>query len=127
MRRSAGRLSGFGLHDAATRGWVAIDANPNGYYRQSRPRRLTFMVQKHLVRALTIVLAIGFGQRFSGAQAAVPFTSAADGHDTIPAYVNGRGPFAFILDTGADGSALYPWFAEKEHLPKGTVRDVSGH
>jgi hypothetical protein len=84
------------------------------------------MDQKQLVRALTIIVAIGFDQRFSEPQAAVPFTPAADGHDTIPAYVNGRGPFAFILDTGADGSALYRWFAEKEHLPKGTVRDVSG-
>jgi len=56
----------------------------------------------------------------------VPFTPAGDGHDTIPAFVNGKGPFAFILDTGADGSTLYQWFAEEEHLPKGKVRDVYG-
>jgi hypothetical protein len=56
----------------------------------------------------------------------VPFTPAGDGHDTIPAFVNGKGPFAFILDTGADGSALYQWFAEKEHLPKGNVRENVG-
>jgi hypothetical protein len=30
------------------------------------------------------------------------------------------------LDTGADGSSLYRWFAEKEHLPRGKARDVSG-
>jgi Aspartyl protease len=56
----------------------------------------------------------------------VPLTPAGDGHDTVPAFVNGRGPFAFILDTGADGSALYQWFADKEHLKKGKVRDVDG-
>src|SRR5580698_3648463 len=106
--------------------WVAMDANPSGYYCKSQPRPLTVMVQTQRVLALTIVVAIGFGQGFSGARAAVPFTPADDGHDTIPAFVNGKGPFAFILDTGADGSTLYQWFAEKEHLRKGKVRDVYG-
>jgi hypothetical protein len=84
------------------------------------------MTRKQAVLALAIIVAIGFGQRFSGVRAAVPFTPAGDGHDTIPAFVNGKGPFAFILDTGADGSSLYQWFAEKEHLTKGKVRDVYG-
>jgi hypothetical protein len=84
------------------------------------------MTLKQRVLALTIIAAIGFGQQSSGVRAAVPFTPAGDGHDTIPAFVNGKGPFAFILDTGADGSSLYQWFAEKEHLPKGKVRDVYG-
>jgi hypothetical protein len=80
--------------------------------------------QPILILALTIIVAFSFGS--SRARAAVPFTPAGDGHDTIPAFVNGRGPFAFILDTGADGSTLYKWFAEKEHLSKGKVRDVYG-
>jgi Aspartyl protease len=84
------------------------------------------MASKQRVLALTIIVAISFGPRSSGVRAAVPFTPAGEGHDTIPAFVNGKGPFAFILDTGADGSALYQWFAEKEHLPKGKVRDVYG-
>jgi hypothetical protein len=84
------------------------------------------MALKQRVLALTIIVAISFGPRSSGVRAAVPFTPAGEGHDTIPAFVNGKGPFAFILDTGADGSALYQWFAEKEHLPKGKVRDVYG-
>ena len=84
------------------------------------------MTRKQAILTLTIIVAISFGQRFGGAQAAVPFTPAGDGHDTIPAFVNGKGPFAFILDTGADGSSLYQWFAEKERLPKGKVRDVYG-
>jgi hypothetical protein len=84
------------------------------------------MTPKQRVIALTTILAIGFVQQVRGVRAAVPFAPAGDGHDTIPAFVNGRGPFAFILDTGADGSALYQWFAEKEHLQKGKARDVDG-
>src|SRR3984885_8088949 len=84
------------------------------------------MSRKQRVLAIVTILAIGFGQQISGVRAAVSFTPAGDGHDTIPAFVNGKGPFAFILDTGADGSTLYQWFAEKEHLPKGKVRDVYG-
>jgi hypothetical protein len=79
------------------------------------------------VRAPASALIVAIAAQLVGAvQAAVPFTAAGDGHDTIPALVNGKGPFPFILDTGADGSALYQWFAEKEHLPKGSVRDVDG-
>jgi predicted aspartyl protease len=77
------------------------------------------MALKQRVLALTVSVAIGFAQRYSEVQAAVPFTPAGDGHDTVSAFVNGKGPFAFILDTGADGSALYQWFAEKQHLSKG--------
>ena len=84
------------------------------------------MTRKQPILTLTIIMAISFGQRFGGAQAAKPLTPAGDGHDTIPAFVNGKGPFAFILDTGADGSTLYQWFAEKEHISKGKVRDVYG-
>src|SRR6204780_2750154 len=84
------------------------------------------MALKRSVVALTVIVAISFGQRYGAVRAAVPFTPAGDGHDTVPAFVNGKGPFAFILDTGADGSTLYQWFAEKEHLPKGKVRDVYG-
>lgn len=59
-------------------------------------------------------------------QAAVPLTPAGDGHDTVPAMVNGKGSFPFILDTGADETALYLWFARKEGLKKGAARDVDG-
>ncbi|MBB5359362.1 putative aspartyl protease [Rhodanobacter sp. ANJX3] len=58
----------------------------------------------------------------------VPLTSANDGHDTVPVYVNGQGPFPFILDSGADGSAVYQWFADQARLPKlkGKDQDLSG-
>jgi Aspartyl protease len=71
-------------------------------------------------------VALACAGRFGEVRATVPFTPAGDGHDTIPAFVNGKGPFAFILDTGADGSAVYRWFAEKAQLPKGKLRDVDG-
>ena len=53
------------------------------------------------------------------AYADVALTPAGDGHLVLPAYVNGRGPFPFILDTGADGIGLYHWFALKEKLKPG--------
>jgi hypothetical protein len=84
------------------------------------------MTRKQRVLALATALAIGFGQQMTGVRAAVLFTPAGDGHDTIPAFVNGRGPFPFILDTGADESSLYQWFAEKEHLRPGKARDLGG-
>jgi predicted aspartyl protease len=58
----------------------------------------------------------------------VPLTAAADGHDTVPVYVDGKGPYPFILDTGADGSAVYRWFVEQQQLQKisGKDQDLSG-
>ncbi|GAA4773960.1 hypothetical protein GCM10023219_21660 [Stakelama sediminis] len=50
--------------------------------------------------------------------ATVALSPSPDGHDTVPAQVNGKGPFPFILDTGADGSAVYQWFVDRQHLPK---------
>ncbi len=46
----------------------------------------------------------------------VMLTSAGDGHDTVPVYVNGNGPYPFILDTGADQSAVYQWFTDRARL-----------
>jgi predicted aspartyl protease len=63
-----------------------------------------------------------------GAQAAAPLSPAGDGHLTVPTMVNGKGPFPFILDTGAEMSAVYQWFTEKARLPKkpGPPDKVSG-
>jgi hypothetical protein len=36
----------------------------------------------------------------------------------VPVYLDGKGPFPFILDSGADGSAVYSWFADQQHLAK---------
>nr|WP_199047957.1 retropepsin-like aspartic protease [Dyella sp. ASV24] len=58
----------------------------------------------------------------------VPLSASPNGHDTVPVYVNGKGPYPFILDTGADGSAVYRWFADQAQLPKvaGKEEDLSG-
>jgi len=52
------------------------------------------------------------------ANAAVNLTPAGDGHDTVPVYVDGHGPYPFILDSGADGTAVYQWFAARERLAR---------
>ena len=62
----------------------------------------------------------------SGVQAEVPLSKDSTGHVTVPAFVNGKGPFEFILDNGADESAVYSWFAKSLHLPKSGSRELSG-
>ncbi|ULU23877.1 retroviral-like aspartic protease family protein [Dyella terrae] len=58
----------------------------------------------------------------------VALSASPNGHDTVPVYVNGKGPYPFILDTGADGPAVYQWFADEARLPKvaGKEQDLSG-
>jgi predicted aspartyl protease len=62
------------------------------------------------------------------AYAAVPTSPAGDGgHVTVPTFVNGTGPYPFILDTGADGSVVYQWFADRLHLASaGDSDDLNG-
>jgi predicted aspartyl protease len=60
------------------------------------------------------------------ARATVPLEPAQDGHLVVPAYVDGSGPYPFILDTGADTGALYTWFAKKLKLRAGKAVDLSG-
>ena len=60
------------------------------------------------------------------AHSAVPMKAAGDGHDTVPVYVDGHGPYPFILDSGADGSAVYEWFAAQAHLKTGRREELSG-
>src|ERR1700728_662100 len=60
------------------------------------------------------------------ARSEVPLDWDSTGHVVVPAMVNGKGPFEFILDTGADESAVYFWFAKSLHLPVGGRRELSG-
>jgi predicted aspartyl protease len=53
-----------------------------------------------------------------GSRASVLLIPAGDGHVTVPTFVDGKRPFAFIMDTGADGSAVYRWFAQAAKLPR---------
>lgn len=67
---------------------------------------------------LKIVLTAAVAVLTGGAAlASVPLRSAADGHLTIPAYINGLGQFPFVLDTGADGTDIYQWFGARQKLP----------
>ena len=60
------------------------------------------------------------------AQSSVPLRAAATVHLVVPALINGQGPFPFILDTGADGSGVYQWFAEKQGFTPGPATEVEG-
>ncbi len=75
-----------------------------------------------LLTIFTLSLALGLRP----AQAIVPLTWDSTGHVVIDARVNGKGPYSFILDTGADGSGVYEWFAKSLDLPSGGARELSG-
>ena len=60
------------------------------------------------------------------AGSSVPLTPAGNGHLVVPAFVNGKGTVPFILDTGADGSHVYEWFARQQGLKSGTPIRVEG-
>jgi predicted aspartyl protease len=62
----------------------------------------------------------------SDAQAEVPLTRSSTGHILVPAFVDGKGPEPFMLDTGADESGIYNWFAVARALPKGRASELSG-
>lgn len=62
---------------------------------------------------LAILIAAAVGPV---ARAETPLSYAVSGHITAPALVNGRGPFAFVFDTGAEGSAVYSAFAREQGL-----------
>lgn len=65
----------------------------------------------------------------SDATATAPMQLAADGHYTTPVMVNGEGPFAFIVDTGAQRSVITSGLAAKLKLmqiPGARVKATSG-
>jgi predicted aspartyl protease len=60
------------------------------------------------------------------AAAEVAMNTGATGHLVVPVSVNGKGPYQFMLDTAADTSAVYAWFASEQHLPAGKTATISG-
>lgn len=50
------------------------------------------------------------------AAAEVPITWSDSGHPTIPAMVDGKGPFPFVIGTSAEGTALFNGFAAEQGL-----------
>jgi predicted aspartyl protease len=75
-------------------------------------KSLTSILCATLLLAFASEAAARGGARLFGA----PLSSAGDGHDTVPVYVEGKGPYPFILDTGADSTAVYTWFARHGRL-----------
>lgn len=53
----------------------------------------------------------------SASLAEVPLSIAASGHATVPVKIEGKGEFQFVLDTGAEGSALYSPFEQQHDIP----------
>jgi len=78
------------------------------------------MLRRLLTAAALSALSLG------SAQATVPLRPAATFHLVLPAYVDGHGPYQFMLDTGADNSGLYHWFTEQQGFKPGEVHDVGG-
>ncbi|MDR3447487.1 pepsin/retropepsin-like aspartic protease family protein [Dyella sp.] len=60
------------------------------------------------------------------ALAAVPLTPGGNGHLLVPAFIDGKGPYPVILDTGADISGVYAWFAKQQHLTPGPSEVIDG-
>lgn len=60
------------------------------------------------------------------AGSSVPLTPAGNGHLVVPAFVHGKGTVPFILDTGADESSVYDWFAKQRGFPAGTPITMTG-
>lgn len=52
----------------------------------------------------------------TAAGAAVPMSTARTGHVTVPITIDGKGPFDFVIDSGAEGTAVYARFAREQNL-----------
>ena len=92
------------------------------------PHRWSHLSQviEHSVRCLLMILTVSLVLALRPAQAKIPLTWDSTGHVIIDARVNGKGPYRFILDTGADESGVYEWFAKTLDLPTGGARELSG-
>ena len=83
--------------------------------------RLGVGLKRVLLAALVVCLSPSFP-----ISAAVPLTPAGNGHWLVPAFVNGKGPFPAVLDTGADASGIYHWFALQAHFKRGPLENLGG-
>ena len=72
------------------------------------------------------VVALAAAVLLSRAFASAPLMPAGNGHLLVPVLVNGKGPVPAVLDTGADESGVYAWFAKEAHLKPGPLKDVGG-
>lgn len=74
--------------------------------------------------ALTALIATCLWSRDGTAKVAM--TPGITRHLLVPVFVNGKGPYNFMLDTSADTSAVYAWFASQQQLPSGKTATISG-
>jgi predicted aspartyl protease len=63
------------------------------------------------------LLAVTLAAATHAALAEVPLSIAASGHATVPVELDGLGVFDFVLDTGAEGTALYSPFEVEHEVP----------
>ena len=70
-----------------------------------------------MIRPSSICLAIAALGLGGPLRAEVPLSIADSGHATVPVEIEGIGVFGFVLDTGAEGSALYSPFEAVHGLP----------
>ena len=78
------------------------------------------------MRIAAVIAGILVALGCSAARSRVALKPDSTGHLLVPVWVNGRGPYSFMLDTGADESAVYAWFASELHLPPGHTAQISG-
>src|SRR5277367_832682 len=78
-----------------------------------------------MVRPIISTL-LGMALLASPVLAEVPMSWDSTGHVVVPTFVNGKGPFDFIFDTGADESAVYAWFGKSLNLPKAGNKELTG-
>jgi predicted aspartyl protease len=70
-----------------------------------------------VLRLSPLCLAIAALGICGSLRAEVPLSIAESGHATVPVEIEGVGVFEFVLDTGAEGSALYSPFEVLHDLP----------
>jgi predicted aspartyl protease len=75
--------------------------------------------------ACVAIAAIGVASQPVSAE--VLLSIAESGHGTVPVEIEGLGVFAFVLDTGAEGTAVYSPFEAVHHLPlQGETSELQG-
>src|SRR3984957_4244564 len=97
-------------------------------------RRVGFIAWLLAALPVSANVPIGTGWRQEAVRIAAPASQVIvrrDGHGRLraPVYINGTGPFDFIVDTGANGSAVAPAVVERLGLSQSgevLLRGVTG-
>lgn len=79
-------------------------------------RRVSFRPARSAPTLLVPALSLAALLAATPAAAEVPIAWSESGHPTIPATVDGKGPFPFVIGTSAEGTALFNAFAAEQGL-----------